>query len=489
MRWQKKIILLIVAICSLYSANLFAFSLFKVFKSDAYLDPFFNKYMAVLPATETKQAKYYKELFQEAYTLLLDVYIYEIKNERKKEIVQEAEQALEKIVAYLSKENKVITAKEVMEEVMDTVFNSIDAHTAWISAEESKKFLEQLKGKYKGIGILFNFDKAKNMMLVLKVFDNSPAKNAGIKKGDYIYAVEGKTITKDDRLEEIVNNIRGEAGTKVKIGIFRINQANLEEKVSYEVTRGNYYVPSVEYKILDDKYGYININSFNDDTASSFRNALEAMKINELKGLILDVRNNAGGLLNMVILISDSILSGDNIVAIKGRNINENKTFTSLHSKQIREDLPIIVLINSMSASASELLAGALGMNNRAIIMGETSFGKWSVQTSIPLKDKSLFNITTQLFYAPKNVTFQGIGIAPDIEILGKEETKPFRENNYPKYLKAADINHLQRSAKLSISENKCDAYGENKDKILGCALSFLNAGEDLEVFSNSLQN
>ena len=180
----------------------------------------------------------------------------------------------------------------------------------------------------------------------------------------------------------------------------------------------------------------ININSFNQDTASLFRSDINSLQVNKLKGMIIDVRNNPGGLLTAVVIIADSILSGETIVSIKGRDKSNNQSFLSFNQTQIRDDLPIVILTNSNSASASELLAGALAINQRGTVIGDNTFGKWSVQSSFTLKDKSIFNITTQLFYSPKDATFQGDGIAPDIKIIDSNNQKAFREKDYKNYLK-----------------------------------------------------
>jgi carboxyl-terminal processing protease len=351
-----------------------------------------------------------------------------------------------------------------------------------MTPSKANEFTSHLTGNYKGIGVMFNFDKNKNLLKIIKVFDDSPAKKAGIQKNDYIYAVDGKKITLDDKLDEIINSIKGVDGTTVKITLKRDDAL-----VDVLVTRGDYYVPSVEYKIYDNKYAYIVINSFNQDTATLFRNALYATGLNSLDGLIIDLRNNPGGLLPAVVLVADTILSGEKIVSIKGRDETYNKTFLSINKILVKDDIPIIVLTNSLSASASELLSGALAINNRAILMGDATFGKWSVQSSYTLSDKSIFNITTQLFYGPKNATFQGIGIAPDIEIVDSK-TKVFREKDYPNYLKTDDVNNVIRNPKLSVPEKKCPSNYENSDYILGCAILYLQSNNNIENFKKRLE-
>jgi hypothetical protein len=173
---------------------------------------------------------------------------------------------------------------------------------------------------------------------------------------------------------------------------------------------------------------------------------------------------------------------------IKGRDKTNNQSFVSFNQTQIRDDLPIVILTNSNSASASELLAGALAINKRGTLIGDNTFGKWSVQSSFTLKDKSIFNITTQLFYAPKDATFQGDGIAPDIKIIDSNNQKAFREKDYKNYLKVSDL--YKRSPKLKTKDTNCPLVNdadEKKDYVLGCAILYLKSNSDLAIFKNKL--
>jgi carboxyl-terminal processing protease len=438
-------------------------------------------YEKALPEAELKNAKNSEKVFKEAYELLLKHYIYEYSQEDKQKLVQKAITSIPLVVGKLKENNLPLDAVNLMNGIMSVVLNEIDAHTLYLSKKDAENFTQRMTGNYKGIGVMFNFDPQKAMLLVIKVFDNSPAKKAGIIKNDYIYAVDGEPIDVKSKLEDTINKIKGQDGTTVKITLKRN-----DELVDVLVTRGDYYVPSVEYKIYDNKYAYIQINSFNHDTASLFRNALLATGLNNLEGLIIDVRNNGGGLLPAVVLVADNILSGEKIVSIEGRNESYNKTFLSINKILVPDEIPIIVLTNSLSASASELLAGALAINNRAILMGDATFGKWSVQSSFNLGDGSIFNITTQLFYGPKSATFQGIGISPDIEIMPKNKAM-FREKDYPNYLKTNDVDNVIRKSKLSIDEDRCPVY-ENKDFVLGCAILYFQSNGDLNKFSKNLK-
>jgi carboxyl-terminal processing protease len=457
-------------------ANFDFFGLWQ--RTDKYSDSFLEEYKKSLGEASTKDIREQSAIYREAYFLLLDNYIYEIDDKEKEKIAQKSIDALKTTVDKLTMAKKPITPQEAMEGVMTIVFNDIDAHTVYMSTKRAEEFRANLSGNHKGIGILFNYDKAKNMIYVVKVFKESPSQKAGILDGDFIKSVDGKNINPEDSLEKILDSIRGPNGTKVNLTIIRGDKT-----FSVDVIRGDYYVPSVEARIIDN-IAYISINSFNQDTASLFRSSVNALQVNKLKGMIIDVRNNPGGLLTAVVIIADSLLSGDTIVSIKGRDVEANQSFLAFNQTQVRADLPVVVLINSGSASASELLAGAMALNNRATLMGDSTFGKWSVQSSFTLKDKSIFNITTQLFYSPKDATFQGEGIAPDIKIVG-ENYKTFHEKDYKNYLKVADT--YKRTPKLQVQEKNCPLIEDKKDYALGCAILYIKSNADLTMFKTKL--
>ncbi|MDR2007490.1 MAG: PDZ domain-containing protein [Alphaproteobacteria bacterium] len=475
------LIFLSINIVHIDKAQAWSFDFFGLLpRSDKFSDSFLDEFKHALPNAGSQDIRTQTAIFREAYFLLLDNYIYEINDAEKEKIANKAKEALRTVIDKLTMDKKPITPQAVMEGVMTIVFNDIDAHTVFMSTRKAEEFRANLTGNHKGIGILFNFDKTKNMIYVVKVFNQSPAQKSGILDGDYIKAVDGNTIDPKDSLDKVLDAIRGPNGTKVKLTVIRGDKT-----FDVEVIRGDYYVPSVESRIIDGKFAYININSFNQDTASLFRSAINSLQVNKLQGLVIDVRNNPGGLLTAVVIIADTLLSGETIVSIKGRDTANNQSFLAFNATQVREDLPVVILINSSSASASELLAGAMALNNRATLMGDSTFGKWSVQSSFTLADKSIFNITTQLFYSPKDATFQGTGIAPDIKIIG-ENQKTFRERDYKNYLKVPDV--YKRSPKLQLQEKQCPPQ-DKKDYVLGCAILFLQANADIALFKNKVGN
>lgn len=479
-----KVIILVMAMSQ--GAYAFGFSSITNYFQDYFLQDeslkgFLNNYYHSFPKSEQKLAREQGDVYKEAYFLYIENYIYQVTDAQKEKLNNTATTTLKDAVAKLKKSNKPIKPDEVMEVIMDKVFNNIDAHTVWMSPKQSSEFMEQLTGNHKGIGILFNYDKQKNMIHIIKVFNNGPAEKAGLKKNDYIYAVEGKPILPDSKLEDVIASIKGEKGTKVQLTIESNNK-----KREVVVTRGDYYVPSVEYSKLSNNYGYISINSFNNDTVRLFKQALIKLNVNKLDGLVLDVRSNPGGLLTSVVLIADLFLSGETIVSIEGRIEENNHQFVSQDTIKIRKNLPVIVLTNFMSASAAELLSGSLSLNNRAILMGAPTFGKWSVQNSFTLKNSSIFNVTTQLFYAPHHATFQGIGIMPDIYIKDKYTKAEFREKDYKNYLKIKD--NYNKKPQITINDTSCPEYGVDKDRIIGCAVLFLKSNQNNKVFLEKIK-
>lgn len=479
--------LFIIIVFLVVSSYLQAFSL-PIFqpKVDKYTQTFFDEYLKSLPSEEKKTGEKYVDVYREAYKLLQDNYLYAIDDAKQQELAQEAQASLKKHLAQNKKENKKIQAQELMENIMGDVFNNIDAHTLWMTSAQAKDFASALSGNYEGIGILFSPDVKQKGIMVLKTFQGSPAYKAGITKNDIIISVNDKSISELKDIASATALIKGPEGTEVTLGVLRG-----DEKLTIKVKRGSYYVPSVDYYVLNNKYGIISIHSFNNDTAALFRNAISAMKVNDLQGLVIDVRDNPGGLLTAVVLIGDSILSEENIVSIKGRVKDNDKTFISINQSQIKPSLPIVVLTNFLSASASELLTGALALNNRATVIGDNTFGKWSVQSSFELQDGSVFNVTSQLFYAPKNSTFQGEGIAPDIQIKPSQDTKYFHEKDYENALQVPDVNLIKRHPKVFVKEKACplmkDANVQDNDYILGCAVLYLDSTEDLNVFLSKL--
>jgi len=298
---------------------------------------------------------------------------------------------------------------------------SLDPHSSFMTKEEYDELMTETKGSFSGIGIEITIkDK---ILTVVSPIEGTPAYEAGIKAGDKIIMVEGQS-TQDMSLIEAVKKIRGAEGTRVKLTIAR---EGVDKPLEFSITRGMIPLKSVRAYSLEPEIGYVRISNFQSDTAEDLSSAIDGLeKKKALKGLILDLRNNPGGLLAQAIDVSDLFLDSGVIVSTKGRESANNIQATA-HKDEKRRNYPIIVLVNGGSASAAEIVAGALQDNKRALILGTRTFGKGSVQSILPLSDGCGLRLTTARYYTPSGKSIQSSGITPDIEIpfIAPDETAP----------------------------------------------------------------
>ena len=301
---------------------------------------------------------------------------------------------------------------------------TLDPHSSFMSPDEYKEFMVQTEGSFPGVGIVITIKD--NVLTVVSPIEGTPAYEVGIKAGDEIIMVEGKPI-KGLSIMEAVKLIRGPKGSKVKLTIRR---KGLEEPIDFLITRDVIPIKTVRLFLLPYDIGYIRISNFQGNTGLELSKVLkEIRKEKELKGLILDLRNNGGGLFSAALEVADEFLDSGVIVSIKGRDTKEEKSIA--HENMKPSKFPMIVLVNEGSASASEIVAGALQDNKRALIMGSTTFGKGSVQTLFPLSDGSGLSLTTAMYFTPSGRSIQASGIEPDIKIdFVQPEEKPKAENH-----------------------------------------------------------
>ncbi len=342
-------------------------------------------------------------------------------------------------VIELVKKNYVeeVNDKEIIYSAIKGMLESLDPHSSFLPPEMYKEMQTDTKGEFGGIGIEISIKDG--FPIVITPIEDTPAFKEGIKAGDHIVKIDNKP-TKNMNLMDVVKMIRGQKGKPVTLTIVREGVPGMKD---YTVVRDIIQVKSVKYKMLDNDYGYIRIVQFQEKTSRDLDNAfkeLEKMnKDKELKGLILDLRNDPGGLLEQAVEVSDKFLSDGVIVSIEGRGEKgkqENNKMKFFAEKKSGDYLnPLVVLINEGSASASEIVAGALQDYKRAIIVGAKSFGKGSVQTIIPLGDGSAVRLTTAKYYTPKGRSIQGEGVAPDIAVennmvKSKEKIVPLKEKD-----------------------------------------------------------
>lgn len=290
------------------------------------------------------------------------------------------------------------------------MLRELDPHTNFLPPEIYKEFESETSGEFAGLGVEITVQKG--ILTVISAVEDTPAWKAGLKAGDKIVTIDGES-TKGLSLVEAAQKMRGKRGSKVKLGIFR---EGFEEPKVYVIERGVVKIKSVKYTDLEDGYGFIRLTSFMENSQPELAKVIEdhRNKYKSIKGLIIDLRKNPGGLLDQAIRISDMFLNEGVIVSTIGRNQKE-KEVVQAKKKGTLEDFPLIVLIDEYSASASEILAGALQDHKRALIMGQKSFGKGSVQSVVKLGDGSGLKLTVARYYTPSGRSIQAEGIQPDI--------------------------------------------------------------------------
>jgi carboxyl-terminal processing protease len=314
-----------------------------------------------------------------------------------------------------------IDHSEAMDAAINGVLQSLDPYSAYMSPEIFKEMLTETSGEFGGLGIEVGMEFG--VVKVISPIDNTPAEEAGVKAGDYIVKindiqVQGKTLT------EAVELMRGPVGSTIKITVRR---RGVKKAIIFNITREIIKIESVKSKIIEDTVGYIRLTSFNENSADQIKEKIKELRQNKkIEKYILDLRNNPGGLLSQAIKISDFFLNNGEIVSTKSRKKKENRKWFA-RKGDIIDGETLIVLINYGSASAAEIVAGALKDHKRAILIGEKSFGKGSVQSIIPLKNKGAIRLTISKYYLPSGKSISEVGITPDIEIA--ESSEDFRMN------------------------------------------------------------
>ncbi len=349
-----------------------------------------------------------------------------------------------------------VDQKKLIERAIHGMVNSLDPHSSLLLPDSLKDLQIDTQGEFTGIGIQITM--RRGFVTVISPIDGTPAYKAGIKAGDKIIKVDSKPA-KD--LRQAVKMIRGPKGTKVIVTIVR---KGIKEPIDFSLVRDIIPIESVKSIVLKPGYGYTWITNFRENTTRDLVSQLEKLESGEvpLKGLILDLRNNPGGLLNQSIEVSDLFIEGGEILSIKGRLKKNTKIFKA-KANQTKRNYPIVVLINGGSASASEIVAGALQDHNRALILGTTSFGKGSVQTVETLRNGYGLKLTIARYYTPSGRSIQAKGIEPDIIVkkrfIDKDDSEDFDDN----LTKEKDLeNHLDAKPNKNQDDKKEPKYKEN---------------------------
>lgn len=330
--------------------------------------------------------------------------------------------------------------EKLFDDAIKGMLEGLDPHSTYLNEKDFEDLQIGTRGEFGGLGIEVTMEDG--YVKVVSPIDDTPAYRAGVKAGDLIIMLDDKPV-KGLTLSECVDIMRGKVGTSLELTIAREGE---NKPLKIKIIRDTIKVKSVKYDILDNNYGYLRITSFQSKTGSSLKNVLlKIKKKNNLKGIVLDLRNNPGGVLGAAVEVSDTFLDQKKmIVTTSGRMSDAINEFKS-SSNDFAKDLPIVVLINGGSASASEIVAGALQDHRRAIIMGTQSFGKGSVQTILPLTRKTALKITTARYFTPNGRSIQAKGITPDIIV---NEMK-FEKKDEVEFLKESDLTgHLDKNGK-----------------------------------------
>lgn len=383
---------------------------------------------------------------------------------------------------------------ELIEASIDGMLTSLDPHSSYLSKKGFKEMRIQTRGEFGGLGIEVTMENG--LVKVVSPIDDTPAFKAGILAGDYISHIDGDPVM-GMTLNEAVDKMRGPAKTEIKVTVLREGQ---KKPIEISIIRDIIKIRSVRHRLEGD-IGYVRITSFSEQTANSIKRSLEEIKDDkgeDLKGIILDLRNNPGGLLDQAIAVSDVFLDRGEIVSTRGRTPGSTKRFNADRG-DLTNGLPVVVMINGGSASASEIVAGALQDHNRAIVMGTKSFGKGSVQTVIPVPGEGAIRLTTSRYYTPSGKSIQAKGITPDIEVhQGKiefagKETDDYKEVSLRGHLENDEDS--DKSKKRNQKKDKDEESAENKeesqnlyenDHQLARAVDLLNG---VYLFNHSNQN
>jgi carboxyl-terminal processing protease len=330
-----------------------------------------------------------------------------------------------------------VSMKELIEGAINGMLTSLDAHSAYLTPDLYKELQVDTRGSFGGLGIEITL--RNGILTVVSPIEDTPAFRAGIKSGDQIIKIEDE-FTKDLTLLQAVKQMRGPEGTNIHLTIRRENEP---EWIELTMAREVIQIKSVKYRTLDKGYGYLRVTQFQEQTERDVKKAMDALQAESgrLLGLVLDLRNNPGGLLNQAVKVTDLFVDSGLVVYTEGRLGSQEQKFFA-HKPSSYMDFPLIVLVNGGSASASEIVAGALQDHKRALVLGEQTFGKGSVQTILPLDGDSAIRLTTARYYTPNGRSIQATGITPDIVVEDTRvprgtvhKPKGIREENLPRHL------------------------------------------------------
>ena len=364
-----------------------------------------------------------KKIFNKLFILFLfSLFFTNVSNSANEEDIYKKIDLFSEVLDKINKEYvKEVNQSEVMDAAINGALQSLDPYSAYMTPELYKSMQTETSGKFGGLGIEVGMEAG--VIKVISPLDNSPAADVGVKAGDYIVKINDIQV-QGKSLSEAVDLMRGPVGTDIEITVRRIGE---KEALIFNITREIIEISSVKSKIIDEKTGYLRLTSFNENSSDQIKDKIKEFKRNKkVENYILDLRNNPGGLLSQAIKISDFFLDSGEIVSTKNKSKYENRKWFARKGDILKGGI-IVVLINYGSASAAEIVAGALQDHKRAILIGENSYGKGLVQSIIPLKNNGAIRLTVSKYYLPSGKSISEVGVSPDIEIA--ESSDEFRIN------------------------------------------------------------
>jgi carboxyl-terminal processing protease len=371
-----------------------------------------------------------------------------------------------------------VSTKQLIDGAINGMLTSLDPHSAYLTPDLYKELQVDTRGSFGGLGIEITL--RSGILTVVSPIEDTPAFRAGVKAGDQIIKIEDE-FTKDMSLIQAVKKMRGPEGTKVRLTIRR---EGAPDWIQVSLRREVIQIKSVKHRLLEPGYGYLRLTQFQERTERDAHRALDAMAKDSgghLQGLVLDLRNNPGGLLSQAVRVSDLFLDSGLLVYTEGRLDNQRQKYFA-HKQGTFSDFPMIVLVNGGSASASEIVAGALQDHRRALLLGTQTFGKGSVQTILPIDGDSAIRLTTARYYTPNGRSIQATGITPDIVMEpvaavaeARDQTPQIREQNLPRHLQQSD-DKKQKQKQEEESEPSAEEAEEGPDPQLERALELLKS-------------